>query len=37
MPNEQVIQILIPETLVDNIMKIIHDDRAHPGRDETLR
>ena len=37
MPNKQVIQVVIPESLVDNVMKILHDNRAHPSRDETIR
>ena len=37
LPQEQVSQVIIPKSLVDNAIKIVHDDRAHPGRDETIR
>ena len=37
LPQELVSQVIITKSLVDNAMKIIHDDRAHPGRDESIR
>ena len=37
LPQEQVSQVIIPKSLVENAIRIIHDDRAHPGRDETIR
>ena len=37
LPDETVIQIIIPDSLIEEVVQIIHDDRAHPGRDETIR
>ena len=37
LPQEQVSQVIIPKSLVENAIRIIHDDRAHPGRDESIR
>ena len=37
MPNIAEIQIVIPTDLVPEVLKLVHNDRAHPGRDETVR
>ena len=37
MPDRVSTQIVIPKILVKVILRSVHDERAHPGRDETLR
>ena len=37
MPDRTTTQIVIPKSLVNEVLKSIHDAKAHPGRDETLR
>ena len=37
MCEDSFVQIIIPMSLKDRVLKMTHDDRGHPGRDETLR
>ena len=37
MPKREITQIVIPKSLINKVIRSIHDARAHPGRDETLR
>ena len=37
MPDRISTQVIIPKVLVNTVINHIHDKRAHPGRDETIR